>query len=241
MIPLFASHYSGKSILTLETPDKVKEGQKQSVFSLCKEAGIERPFVVENKFTGAAELFKNGKKCDIHPRFGLRYPFVHENIDDNKDNWHKIVIFIKSTAGYKDLIRLHNRANLDEKGVITPAILEKYWTENLKLVIPFYDSYIFNNVIYGKSCQPEFGGIPHDFFVENNCLPFDSLVESYITGNKIKAKTILYKNRADFDVWQTFRCALNLNVKGKKRTLEAPQFEHCHSKEFCLESYLENK
>ena len=41
MIPLFKSHFSiGKSILTLESPDKDKEGGSDSIFSIAKENSL---------------------------------------------------------------------------------------------------------------------------------------------------------------------------------------------------------
>jgi len=171
----------------------------------------------------------------------LRYDFVHENTEDNAGNRHKIIVFVKNTQGHKDLIRLHNRANIEEKGVFTPRLLKEHWTENLKLAIPFYDSYLFNNTLYQKSCIPEFGEIPLTFFREDNMLPFDSLVASTLPAHAkiVDVKTVLYTRRESFETWLTYRCALNLNVKGKKRTLEAPNFDHCHSKEFSVESYLE--
>ncbi len=227
--------------MTFETPEKSAKLHKQSIAKCCIENNISSPIVVDTKMTGIMELFQNFQPLGLEPIFGLNYKFVHENTEDNKNNWHRIIIFIKNTKGYKDLIKIHNRANIENDSNITPELLKKYWTENLKLAIPFYDSYLFRNTMYDTSCLPEFGGIDHSYFCEQNDLPFDNLIASKITGKKILTKSIFYEKREDFVKWLTYRCALNFSNKGKNRTLESPMFDHCHSKEFCFESFLENK
>ena len=80
------------------------------------------------------------------------------------------------------------------------------------------------------------------FFIENNDLPFDSLirkkVENYILENNLdfcKAKSIYYNKRKDFKTYLTFRCINN------RSTLDRPELEHMSSNEFSFESFLENK
>jgi hypothetical protein len=189
--------------------------------------------------TGFMEMYKNFQKNNLHPRFGLTRIFKNSIEEAGDNDWSKIVIFCKNTDGYKDLIKLHNYSNINNKGCVTPEILKLLWTKNLELVIPFYDSYIHRNVIYGSSCMPEFGGIDHTFFIEKNDLPFDDLIQSKIKDNRVLVKSIFYKEKKDFPAWLTYRCALNLNIKGKKRSLQNPMFEHCHSKEFSFESFKE--
>jgi hypothetical protein len=231
MTPIFYSQYSGKSLLTFEKPEKALKNHKQSIATIC-------PVVVDTKMTGVAELFQNLVPLGLSPRFGLNYRFVHENNPDNANNWHRVVVFVKNTQGYKDLIKIHNVSNIDFGGFITAEVMEKHWTENLKLAIPFYDSYLFRNTMYETFCLPEFGNVEHTFFHEDNGLPFDDLVASKIPDNKTLVKSIFYEKNADFKTWLTYRCCLNFSNKGKNRSLENPMFDHCHSKEFSFESYL---
>ena len=91
-------------------------------------------------------------------------------------------------------------------------------SDDLELVIPFYDSFIFNNNFYLKKCVPDFHKIPPTFWLENNGLPFDGLV-----GEKVlkfaqgmarpvkRVKTILYKNREDAEALQTYKILCNRN------------------------------
>lgn len=224
--------------MTFETPEKALKNNKQSVAKLALDNNIPSPVVVDTKMTGVMELFQNLTPLGLNPRFGLNYKFVHDTSPDNENNWHKVIIFIKNTKGYKDLIKIHNISNIECGGRITPKILQKYWTENLKMAIPFYDSYLFRNSFYDVSCLPEFEGVPHVFFYEQNGLPFDDLIESRIQGTKVLTKSIFYEKESDFVTWQTYRCCLNFSNKGKNRTLENPMFDHCHSDKFSFESYL---
>lgn len=236
-IPVFTSHYSG-SLLTFDTEEDAKKYNMKSIISLCKERKIERPLVVEKTMTGFMELFQNAEKAEIFPRFGLKYFFSHPC--EENEHKHKIIVFLKNMRGYERLIKIHNTANKENGRVISPSILEKYWSDDLQLVIPFYDSYIYNNNMYHNSgCLPEFGGIKPLFFKEDNSLPFDPLIGSLLPKDSIDVKTIYYEKREDFPVWMTYKCSLNYNVKGKTRSLEDPMFDHCHSKEFCLESLYE--
>lgn len=241
VIPIFTSHYSG-SLLTFDTPEDATKYNMKSVITICKDRGIDRPFIVERTMTGFMELFQNAEKAEIFPRFGLRYQFSHkdQNPEEEWSTRHKVIIFLKSMDGYKNLVRIHNIANRTNKRVISPEILANNWSDELQLVVPFYDSYIYNNsMLPNRGCLPEFGDIKPLFFREDNKLPFDSLISDLLPDNSIDVKTIYYENREDFSTWMTYKCSLNYNVKGQTRSLEEPRFDHCHSKEFCLESLYE--
>lgn len=240
MEPIFYSHYSGKSLLTFDTVKDAEKYNKQSVLKISKENNIERPVVVDTKFTGVFELFQNAEQEGLSPIFGLNYKFVHDLLC--KDSWHRIIIFIKNVKGYYDLIKIHNKANIENESYISPKILKEGWTENLSLAIPFYDSFLFRNSLYDTQCSPEFSDIPFTCFLESNSLPFDLLIADKVSKfENIRTKTVFYEKERDFKTWLTYRCALNFSIKGKQRSLENPSFEHCHSNKFSFESYLKER
>ena len=73
MIPLFKSHFSiGKSILTLESPDKDKEGGSDSIFSIAKENSLKEVVLVEDSLTGFLQAKKNADNLNLKLIFGLR-------------------------------------------------------------------------------------------------------------------------------------------------------------------------
>jgi len=250
-LPLFKSHYSiGRSILTLEEAEKIKSDSPVSIFSLVKEANLQEVVLVEDSFSGFLEAYTNCQKLDIKLIFGIRVTIcedLHRKSEDELNKQHKVVIFAKNTNGYKTLIKLSTVANL-EGLYYEPRLDFKYlktiWeNDNLQLAIPFYDSFIFYNVLLGKQCVPDFSFTKPVFFIESNLLPFDGVlnkaIKVYVKNNfeTVFTKTIYYASRKDFLAYLTFRCITNRG--NSKSTLDEPNLEHLSSAEFCFEAWKE--
>lgn len=247
ILPIFKSHYSiGKSILTLE----LKHGEigPRSIFNLCLDNDIKDVILVEDGFTGFYEAYQNAKKLSLELFFGLRLIITDEAIPEEKSllNESKIILFIKNNNGYRDLIKVWKWAY--EKGFyyqprIDWKILPELLTENLLLVIPFYDSFIFQNSLTFSNIAPQ--NIDNVIFLkESNELPFDDIISNkideyiFISGNNKKlkvqdAQSIFYEKREDFLAYQTVRCIHN------KSKLSKPELRHMSSDSFCLEHWKE--
>jgi hypothetical protein len=119
--------------------------------------------------------------------------------------------------------------------------LRSIWDEkDLILCIPFYDSFIFNNLLRNSLCTPQIDFCAPIFFFEDNNLPFDRLIQSKIIeytkrnkNNILKTKSIYYKSKKDFKAYLTFRC---INAR---TTLNKPEIEHMTSDDFSFESWME--
>ncbi len=246
IIPLFKSHYSiGRSILTLEK-ESVANGP-DSVISLAKETSSDKAFLVEDSMTGFLEGFKNLKNEGIHLAFGLRLticPDITDKSEESLGKSSKYILFAKNLNGYKRLIKISSTASI--KGFYyEPRIdfktLKALWDEkDLNLCVPFYDSFIFKNVLGSSMCVPDFSSIRPTFFCESNNLPFDSIIEKkvkeYCSKNDfefVAAKSIFYKNKSDFKSYLTFRCI------NERTTLNKPELSHMCSDEFSFESWKE--
>jgi hypothetical protein len=243
MIPLFTSHYSkGKSILSLAEPQKTYAGGPDSIIKLCKNHNIQKPFLIENTLTGLMEAVENFSKEKISFVFGWKTNIVNDLKSEEEGSFpSKIIILVKNTNGYHDLLKLHNSSQANHNGKVDFEFLNEFLTKNLKIAIPFYNSYIFNNLFIDTFSQPNIKPLDPVFFAENNKLPFDNYLLSALPPNRtIKTKTIYYNKRSDFEVWQTYRCLCDIMIKGRRRSLNLPMFDHCASNEFCLESWLEN-
>lgn len=247
MIPLFKTDCSiGRSILTLNDPSD-KEGGADSVFSIAQEHGIEKLVLVEDSLIGFLKAHYKCKELGIDLIFGLRLEICNHVDEDKPVNKHKIIIFAKNDKGCKLLNQIYSDAYAEGDGCIPMKNLSKNWEgDNLDLCIPFYDSFIFNNALTFNSCIPDFSFAGPTFFIENNDLPFDqhlyNLVKSYCEENNFsiqEVKSIYYKNREDFDAYQTYKVICGRAGFGRQRTLEVPNLDHMGSKEFCFESYLE--
>ena len=144
MTPIFTSHFSiGKSILTLQHPDKETSDGSDSIFSIAKKNNLKDLFLVEESMTGFFEAFRISKELGINLHFG--YKFVCCNSDANVKSNHKLIAFAKNDDGCKALNKLYSFINTSQKGAISNDDLIAQWSDDLMLVVPFYDSFIFNN------------------------------------------------------------------------------------------------
>jgi DNA polymerase III alpha subunit len=237
MIPIFSSHYSiGKSILTLDIPNENEEGPT-SIFKICQDQNLEEIFLVENSLTGLPEALKNSAKLGLNLRFGLKFEVCEEN--------HKIIVFARNTGGLHRLRDLYSLA-FSRKECLSESILKKHWSKkDLMLAIPFYDSFLYKNIMSFDGCTPDFKSLNPLFFIEKNSLPFDSILEKkvldYANSFNLETqivKTILYNKKEDCDALLTYKC-ICLRKFGNK-SLSKPNVDHFGSNEFCMESYLEH-
>jgi DNA polymerase-3 subunit alpha len=260
--PFFKSHFSlGRSILTLGDPpaepkkeeDKLKDEyliHPDSIIDICKKNNMEKFFLIDDTISGFLEAKLNAEKADLQLIFGLRLTVLDDcTIKDeaSKKKESKIVLIAKNAAGYNNLVKIASVAAKDGFYYI-PRIdkikLKSLASDNLVCLIPFYDSFIYNNNLKISQCCPDFLNVFNKedvvFSTEDNDMPFDiplvNCVEQYASGNNykvIKSKSIYYKDRKDFLPYMTFRCIHNRTI------LSRPNLDHFCSKEFCFESWKE--
>lgn len=243
MIPLFKSHYSlGRSILTLEDKDE-KDDYPDSIIQICKENKMKELYLVEDNMSSFLEAYSNCRKNKIKLNYGLRISVTESMSDkseESKSKSSKIILFFKNKKGYQQLTKLYSIA-AKEGFYYEPRLdyetISKNWTDDLILCIPFYDSFIFNNTLKNSLCIPQFDFTKPIFFIEDNDLPFDSLVKekalSFAEKNGLKiykVQSVFYKERKDFKAYLTFRCINNRSILNK------PNLDHMSSNEFCFES-----
>lgn len=237
MTPIFSSHYSiGKSILTLDLPDEQKENGPRSVFSIAVKNNLQEIFLVESSLTGLPEALKNSEKISIPLRFGLTINICEQN--------HKIIIFAKNTKGLARLNNIYSEA-FSENECLSESRLKKLWSkQDLKLAIPFYDSFLFKNIMSFDGCTPDLKELSPTFFIEDNSLPFDSVLKEKVLNyansfgmETENTKSIYYENKADCEALLTYKCVCS--KKFGKSSLSRPNIDHFGSDEFCMESYLE--
>ena len=254
ILPLFKSHFSiGKSILTLNRPkvDYSSPGP-DSIFDIAEENNLDKIVLVEDSFMGFLEARKVCMEMGIQLIFGLRMDVSDEVIvdaDDKKPSClHKIIIFPKNSKGCKLLNEIYTEAKTKNNGYITMGILDKLWDEDLlNLSVPFYDSFIFRNLMSFDSCFVDFKFTKPEFFIEDNGLPFDELIKQSVLDycakfnfETLKVQSIYYKKRLDFSAFMTYKLICGRNSFGSRQlSLEKPNIDHFGSDQFCWESYME--
>lgn len=249
VLPIFKSHYSvGRSILTLQNPEDAKVNGPDSIISIAKEINLKKLFLVEDSMAGFLEAYTNSKDAGLDLVFGLRLTICKDMLEKNEESRQlssKCIVFARNTKGYKKLIKIYSSAAKDGfyyEPRTDFESLKKAWSEkDLMLVIPFYDSFIYKNVFGSCFCVPELDFTTPIFFIEDNMLPFDALLQqsvlSFCTDKypTMHTKSIYYKERKDFKSYLTFRC---INNRSK---LDKPELSHMCSDEFCLQSWTENE
>ena len=176
MIPLFKSDFSiGKSILTLNSPDP-DPAKADSAFEIAEDLGLSAFVLVEDCLTGFLQAKKVSEELDLQLVFGLRI-----SLADEEASAHKVIIFAKNDEGCRLLNRIYSHAFCEGDGALSSADLKAMWSEEaLRLAVPFYDSFIFNNFMSYNNCLFEVNFTNPTFFIESNDLPFDPLVEQRV-------------------------------------------------------------
>lgn len=251
MIPLFSSNYSiGRGILTLEEPAEIKDNSPVSIFSICKTHNIQDIYLADSNFCGFLKFYEGCKKYNFNPRYGIKM-YICADINDKSEasfsSESKVIIFIKNSAGYSDLCKIYSKAYADGFYYIPRIdwnILNKMWTDNLLLVIPFYDGFLHVNLLKNGNCIPKFPVEP-TFCLENHKLPFDNLLNNsiieYTKQNNypmLKSHQIYYYKNEDANTFQVFRIITGRNDYGSA-SIEEPRLDHFSSKYFSFESFLE--
>jgi len=245
-IPFFKSHYSiGKSILTLKGKGESIENGPQSIIDLCVDNEVDGLTLVDDSMSGFLEGYLNTKAVGLKFRFGLRISVCDDKGEKNEGalgKTSKIIIFANSEQGYKLLIKIYSCAAKDGFYYVPRTdykTLASLWdNKHLSLVVPFYDSFLHRNTLYGSVCVPDFSFCEPIFAVEKNDIPFNYLIEKSIkqyakNQATINVKSIYYKDREDFRAYLTFRCI------NKRSTLNRPNLEHMTSNEFCFQDWKE--
>lgn len=247
IIPIFKSHYSiGRSILTLEKDEEDRQSGPDSIINICSDNNISKLYLVEDNMSGFLQAYMNAQEKNIQLIFGLRLRITddcEEKTPESLSKTCKYIIFARNKSGYKKLIKIFSHAA--KKGFYYyPRMdfesLKEYWSDrDLMLCIPFYDSFIFRNSLEYASCVPKLDSLKPVFFIENNSMPFDSLITDKVKSfcadkyPTLNVKSIFYKDKKDFKAYLTFKCINN------RTTLDRPNFDHMCSNEFCFESWKE--
>lgn len=228
MVPLFKSQFSiGKSILTSE-----------KILDIAQTNQLEKVILLEDTFYGFRVFNKLFQDEGIPFVFGLRISVVNTE-GDYSEKPSKLALFAKNNEGIGDLKRMFSNASLDDRNSLILSDYDVSDFKNLKVCVPFYDSYIFNNLFHFGLSHIDIKHLDPVYFIEDNNHPFDFQIKSIIDSLGVKTqavKTILHRDKDDFAALQMYKAACNRSG-GKSPTFQNPNLNHFCSDEFCWESY----
>lgn len=249
IIPLFYDHSSKRSILTYWKEEECVENGPQSIVKIAKNNSLKEIFGISNNFHTFFEAYKNLKEQNINFRFGLSLIMCNDINDKSEESiktQHKIIIWMKNSTAYKDLIKIYTKchADINNKYYIQRFDfnqLNSLWTNNLILSLPFFNSFIHKNTLeYGCDIMPNFPVLPIIFREQNSGLPFENLINKALEkynkdGNmeEVKCKTIYYEKKDDMKAYMVYRAIEN------QSTFAKPELEDFCSNNFSFEDYKE--
>lgn len=244
MTYLFKTYYSiGKSIIQVNPRGKSSSGRTPNLADICVQNNIKTAVVVDDSMAGIWPIHNTLADTGVGLIFGLRISFVDDaenKSDSSNKSEHKNIVFIKTMEDYKRLIKISSDANTRFFHKI-PRVDYRYINDSLsdtmEIAVPFYDSFIFNNLFTLNSCIPNFGKMPV-FFLENHDLIYDDILRksvlSYASNNNCDTEevcSVYYEKPDDFLAWKVRKLLAN---KGQRKTLESSNFNNCTSNTFCL-------
>ncbi len=247
IIPCFTSEYSiAESILTLAEAGKTEPGNPVSICDIAQVHGLKQVVLVESRIDGFIQAYRNLSKIGVQLIYGIKI-CVCADMDDKSEESLKtesnIIIFIKNSAGYSDLVRLYNRAwtqGLHHKGRIDWKTLHEFWTTNLSLALPFFSSFLQRNTLTLSNIVPDFPAQPTLLREVDSGLPFAPILDTVIDKFAAKqtldiqpVKSIYYAEPARFEVYQVYR-ALNNHSE-----LARPNVDHLCSNRFSFQAWKE--
>jgi DNA polymerase III alpha subunit len=265
ILPIFTSNYSiGSSILSLQQSKEEEFKSKKreesingfpangfvtrfeynegsdSIVQIAKENNLKQVILLESTFIGFKKALDSFQAAGIQLIFGIRFKICNDRLaEDREKTEHKICLFAKNDAGCKELMKLYSLTQTKFGGFLDYSLLKERLTDNLLVVVPFYDSFIHRNALHGQQCLPDLSFCQPIMWLGNHGLPFDHILRRKTVDFAAKnGYDIYYKNRADIDAMTTYKILTN-RQGGKAQTLDRPELAGFSSDEFCLESYLE--
>lgn len=249
ILPIFYDHSSRRATLTYWPAKEVTPGGPQSIIELCKRAGLSQCFGVSTNFHTFLEAWKGCKDAGLHFCFGLELVMCNDaklHTEESRASEHKIIVFMRNTAGYEDLIKLYtachgNAENKYYRQRFDYPQLNALWTDNLLLAVPFFDSFLHRNILgYGSHIVPHMPVNPILFREVATGVPFASLIDAALDNycragdhEQVRTKTIYYEKREDFAAYITYRAIQ------ARTTFNVPNMDFMCSPRFCFEEWEE--
>jgi DNA polymerase III alpha subunit len=235
MIYLFYSSNSFNSILSLS--NKTVGGGSNSIVEIAEEMALDKVFLIEKNPSSFPLAFNNlGKKLV----YGIEF-IICENIEDkvveSVETEHKVIILAKDGASYNEgLMKLYSISATEGDFGGQPRLdfktINENWCDGLVMIIPFYDSFLYNNLLLGSRCNISLTQKPI-FCIEDHDLPYDAVIKKKVRQfaeqnncETLQTHKVLYKRKFDIVSYQTYRCIQN------KSSMEKPNLEGFASKNF---------
>ncbi|NJO61245.1 MAG: PHP domain-containing protein [Richelia sp. RM2_1_2] len=161
VIPIFSTDHSvGDSILTVNKESTTK--YPISVLAIAKTHKLKKIVVVDSNFSSFWQLYRNAKDLEVDFIYGQKIRIcadINQKDENSIKTESNVIVIAKNSEGYSDLIQLYSQGRHGFYYVprIDWNILNKFYTENLIILIPFYSSFLAYNTLRLNYCaNPSF-------------------------------------------------------------------------------------
>jgi|TARA_R100001163_G_scaffold61704_1_gene51901 DNA polymerase III alpha subunit len=229
VIPLFKSTFSiGRSLLRVE-----------DLIDIAQSGDVKKMILVEDNFYGFRVVNKAFLHAEIPMVYGVKVPVVQSSITEKTS---KLIFFPKNNKGVHVVRKLYTKCFTSVGECLNLSDLGEGELDDVSIGVPFYDSYVFNNIFHFGMCDLFLDKYDHFYIEESNNHPFDFQISAALKKLKVKTekcKSIYYRNKDDFEAFQMYKAVCN-RKQGRVPTFSNPRLNDFASNEFCYESYLEN-
>jgi hypothetical protein len=229
VIPLFKSNFSiGKSLLRIE-----------DLVEIAETGDINKMILVEDNFYGFRIANKAFLEIGIPMIYGVRLPVVQSSLSEMPS---KLIFLPKNNKGVSVVRSLYSKCFTSEGDCLRLSDLSKSKLEDVSIGVPFYDSYVYNNIFHFGLCNLSLDDYDHFYIEEANGHPFDFQISLALKRLGVKtenAKSIYYRNKEDFEAFQMYKAVCS-RKQGRVPTYSNPRLDNFCSNEFSYESFLEN-
>lgn len=230
MIPLFKSNFSiGKSLLRVE-----------DLVDIAQSGDINKMILVEDNFYGFRVVNKAFLEIGVPMIYGVRLPVVESNFYLEKQS--KLVFFPKNNKGVAVVRKLYSKCFTSEGDCLHLSELGDAELDDVSIGVPFYDSYVYNNIFHFGLCELSLSNYDHFYIEESNQHPFDFQISAALKKLQVKtekAKSIYYRDKEDFEAFQMYKAVCS-RKQGRVPTYSNPRLNDFCSNEFSYESFLEH-
>ncbi len=195
--------------------------------------------LVEDNFYGFRVVNKAFLHAEIPMVYGVKIPVVQSSITEKTS---KLIFFPKNNKGVHVVRKLYTKCFTSVGECLNLSDLGEGELDDVSIGVPFYDSYVFNNIFHFGMCDLFLDKYDHFYIEESNNHPFDFQISAALKKLKVKTekcKSIYYRNKDDFEAFQMYKAVCN-RKQGRVPTFSNPRLNDFASNEFCYESYLEN-
>ena len=153
MIPLFKSTFSiGRSLLRVE-----------DLVDIAQSGDIKKMILVEDNFYGFRIINKAFLNIEVPMVYGVRLPVVQSNLSEKPS---KLIFFPKNNKGVAVARNLYTKCFTSAGECLHLSTLGKGELDDISVGVPFYDSYIFNNIFHFGLCDISLDDYDHFYITE---------------------------------------------------------------------------